>query len=308
MDLFEEISNSKIDVDDSLYRQYEKKTILNAYFGIHKELPKKEMHQLIANSIFINKNNTLSLSLFDTNQQSVIDMLEFGKNYAKSIIGNPYACLKYKLENLPLRNCINFVFQPKYLITSNASEFINTPYILLNNGVTQSEIDKILFNEISTDKEVLKKIKINLVVGPYDDMIGTIQLLHYFLNSMIDYAHFNIEVKETYINIAISWKVAEGMTKELRLSLSNSLKIEIHNNIFERYYTKVLGNTNYSENIDLLFDRIHKIEKRQSYVNKKKDLVLYRFSINSLSLYEYARHMIKVFNLENVSIQNRLKQ
>ncbi|MFK7809986.1 MAG: hypothetical protein AB8F74_19430 [Saprospiraceae bacterium] len=304
---YEAIINTEGKIKTAQFEACEKKSVLEKYFGIKQELKKIETHQLIKHPIFITNDGKLAVNLYNPNQSQVNDMMKFDLNSAETILNNPYATIKYKLENLALKNSINLVFHPKYLITSSADQYIDNPYILFNNNITQSEIDKVLFNEINTDKEILKATQINLVSGPFDNMIGCIQLLHYILNSMVDYVHFNLEVKSEYINITISWKIAEGIGRELRLALSNSLKTEIHKNIFERYYSKVLGNTKYSENIDLLLDKTHKIEKRQSYVNKKKDLVLYRLSINSLSLYEYARHMIRVFELENVSIQNCLK-
>ena len=247
------------------------------------------------------------LFLYGSNGKSITDVVYFSENKVKYAFNNPISSLKINLRNISKTKSLSFVFNPIYLMNKEMGELTEEPIVLLSNKASSSHIDETLFETTKEDKDGFKDLSISILCKKNDELIGVVQLTHYLINLMVDYIHFNLEEKSTYIIVNYSWKAGEGVKKDVRKKLSITFKNLFHEMIFEENYKNKIGVSKNSENIDLLLNIKHKIVKRQSFVNKKKDVISYKIEKNSLSLYAYCKLILSVLEIKNVAISNCLK-
>lgn len=261
-------------------------------------------HKVIKSGLYKFENDKYAIELKAHNQKTIVDVVHFSNKEYKSSCKNRMGAYKNNLEDIVSKRVLNFVFNPSSLLSLET----NTPFILFNKGITHTEIDKILYHDIKPDKDLFQKINFNIVTSENEkQQVDSLQAIHYLLNTLIDYVHFSLEEKKDYINIILFWKRGEGMKRNVRLDIKDSLINNIYRLIYDNHYEHLFADKKFSENIDLLFKRKHYIEKRESNINKKKDVIAYKLDKNCLSLYWYGRYMVEVFGLKNITIEPCLK-
>jgi hypothetical protein len=279
------------------------KTVLNSYFNISSTVIKKELTGLAGDNIVYCKKGLLGLKLFNLTGSIMLDLVKFNKTNIDYTTCHPEGSLLMNVERIFITKSLDIYCDPRDLINNKYRKGINNPFVFMSRYTNGIAVDKVFTLILGPKKEMLNDLNISIICSEISMEYSVIlRVVHYFLNTMIDYVHFNEQIFDDFTIVNISWKVGEGLTSSTRIGLSNSLKIEVYKMIYDQYYSHLAKIDKFSDNVDVLLESQHTIEKYTFYVNRKKDIVSYKIKNNKLSMICYCKYILDLFKINSVNV------
>jgi hypothetical protein len=233
----------------------------------------------------------------------MLDLVKFNKTNIDYTTCHPEGSLLMNVERIFITKSLDIYCDPRDLINNKYRKGINNPFVFMSRYTNGIAVDKVFTLILGPKKEMLNDLNISIICSEISMEYSVIlRVVHYFLNTMIDYVHFNEQIFDDFTIVNISWKVGEGLTSSTRIGLSNSLKIEVYKMIYDQYYSHLAKIDKFSDNVDVLLESQHTIEKYTFYVNRKKDIVSYKIKNNKLSMICYCKYILDLFKINSVNV------